>query len=101
VWSPGNGSAIHDHGNAHCLMKILSGDLTETRYSFPKDGDDGPMQVIAEKTHSENSVAYMADELGVHRVWNNGADFAVSLHCRCLAPRGWSDEREKERCRRD
>ncbi len=83
VWSPGKGSPIHDHGNAHCIMKILKGDLTETRYAFPDEDKDkeGQMKVISEKTYPENAVAYMADELGVHRVWNRGSDFAVSLHC--------------------
>ncbi|GJN66955.1 cysteine dioxygenase [Purpureocillium lilacinum] len=81
VWSPGKGSPIHDHGNAHCLMKILRGDLTETRYAFPEEGEpEGPMKVISEKTYKENAVAYMADELGLHRVSNKGSDFAVSLH---------------------
>ncbi|KKA30821.1 hypothetical protein TD95_005053 [Thielaviopsis punctulata] len=80
VWSPGKGSAIHDHGNAHCLMKILSGDLTETRYAFPEGETSGPMQVLSEKVYKENAVAYMADELGVHRIMNNGTKFAVSLH---------------------
>ncbi|EHA52154.1 hypothetical protein MCOR27_000350 [Pyricularia oryzae] len=80
VWSPGKGSPIHDHGNAHCLMKILRGELTETRYDFPKPNIEQPMKVISEKTYKENAVAYMADELGVHRVWNKGSDFAVSLH---------------------
>ncbi|RFU75227.1 cysteine dioxygenase [Trichoderma arundinaceum] len=81
VWSPGKGSPIHDHGNAHCLMKILRGDLTETRYSFPeKDEPEGPMTVVSEKTYRENQVTYMADELGLHRVSNRGSDFAVSLH---------------------
>ena len=94
VWSPGKGSPIHDHGNAHCLMKILRGDLTETRYAFPEEtavaaaGDNGaepqPMTVTSEKTYHENAVAYMADELGVHKIWNKGSDFAVSLHCRSL-----------------
>ncbi|TQN71357.1 Cysteine dioxygenase [Colletotrichum shisoi] len=74
------GSPIHDHGNAHCLMKILKGDLTEIRYAFPKGGEEQPMKVISERTHKENAVAYMADELGVHRVCNRGSDFAVSLH---------------------
>lgn len=81
VWSPGKGSPIHDHGNAHCLMKILKGDLTETRYEFPAEGEaSGPMKVISEKTYNENQVAYMADELGLHRIINKGTDFAVSLH---------------------
>jgi cysteine dioxygenase len=80
VWSPGKGSPIHDHGNAHCLMKILKGNLTETRYAFPKEQDQGPMKMISERVYSENAVAYMADELGLHRVSNRGSDFAVSLH---------------------
>ncbi|KAK3688355.1 RmlC-like cupin domain-containing protein [Podospora appendiculata] len=82
VWSPGKGSPIHDHGNAHCLMKVLRGNLTETRYAFPEieGGKAEPMRVISETTLEENGVVYMADELGVHRVWNQGSDFAVSLH---------------------
>lgn len=64
-------------------MKILRGDLTETRYAFPeKDEPEGPMNVISEKTYKENQVTYMADELGLHRVSNRGSDFAVSLHCK-------------------
>ncbi|EHK43362.1 hypothetical protein TRIATDRAFT_258544 [Trichoderma atroviride IMI 206040] len=81
VWSPGKGSPIHDHGNAHCLMKILRGDLTETRYAFPNnDEPEGQMTVISEKTYRENQVTYMADDLGLHRVSNRGSGFAVSLH---------------------
>lgn len=85
VWSPGKGSPIHDHGNAHCLMKILHGSLTETRYAFPDvDAEPGPMEIISEKTYEKNGVTYMADELGLHRVSNRGSDFAVSLHCKTL-----------------
>lgn len=28
-WGEGHGSAIHDHANAHCVMKILHGELFE------------------------------------------------------------------------
>ncbi|TPX06954.1 uncharacterized protein E0L32_011099 [Thyridium curvatum] len=80
VWTPGKGSPIHDHGNAHCLMKILRGNLTETRFAFPQGDQEEPMTVLSERVHKENAVAYMADELGVHRVTNQGSDFAVSLH---------------------
>lgn len=62
-------------------MKILKGNLTETRYAFPdEDEQEKPMEVISERTYKENAVAYMADELGLHRVSNRGSDFAVSLH---------------------
>jgi predicted metal-dependent enzyme (double-stranded beta helix superfamily) len=82
VWTPGKGSPVHDHGNAHCLMRILKGNLTETRYAFPREGHNDPLRVISEKTHVEGEVAYMADELGLHRMFNGGSDFAVSLHCK-------------------
>jgi predicted metal-dependent enzyme (double-stranded beta helix superfamily) len=62
-------------------MKILRGEVTETRYDYPvTDGEETPMSVISERTHKQGEVAYMADELGVHKVWNKGSDFAVSLH---------------------
>ncbi|KAI0379817.1 cysteine dioxygenase type I [Hypomontagnella monticulosa] len=80
VWTPGKASPIHDHGNAHCLMKILRGNLTETRYDFPDGDNQRPMQLKSETIHKENAVAYMADELGLHRMSNQGSDYAVSLH---------------------
>ncbi|KAI2626243.1 RmlC-like cupin domain-containing protein [Xylaria nigripes] len=80
VWTPGKGSPIHDHGNAHCLMKILHGNLTETRYDFPAGDTEKPMEIKSECVHKTNAVAYMADELGLHRMFNHGSDFAVSLH---------------------
>ncbi|KAI1335855.1 cysteine dioxygenase type I [Xylariaceae sp. FL0016] len=88
VWTPGKGSPIHSHSNSHCLMKILKGELTETRYDFPPDmtqeqyhiSDGREMNVVSETIHVENQVAYMNDDLGVHRMWNRGTDFAVSLH---------------------
>ena len=64
-------------------MKILKGTLTETRFEFPTEGEEKkPMTMIAQRRYKENAVAYMADELGLHRVTNEGSDFAVSLHCK-------------------
>jgi hypothetical protein len=64
------------------VMKILRGTLTETRYEFPEEGSEEQkeMKVISKKRYEENQVAYMADELGLHRITNEGSDFAVSLH---------------------
>lgn len=64
-------------------MKILRGNLTETRYAFPRQGhSQGPLDIISEKPYGENEVAYIADELGLHRMSNKGSDYAVSLHCK-------------------
>jgi hypothetical protein len=61
-------------------MKVLHGNLTETRYDYPSGDQPSPMKVTTERTYKKDTVAYMADELGVHRIWNKGSDFAVSLH---------------------
>ncbi|XP_014560601.1 hypothetical protein COCVIDRAFT_23262 [Bipolaris victoriae FI3] len=84
VWGPGKKSPIHDHANAHCIMKVLKGRLTETRFATPSDEDvknHRPMKKIRETTYSENEVTYMADNLGTHRISNpDPTDYAVSLH---------------------
>lgn len=64
-------------------MKILHGSLAESRYEFPDADNKQPMELVSERTHEENEVAYMADELGLHKMENRGDDYAVSLHCRC------------------
>ncbi|RWA13194.1 hypothetical protein EKO27_g1911 [Xylaria grammica] len=80
VWTPGKASPIHDHGNAHCLMKILRGNLTETRYGYPDDDKEKPMEMTSERVLKDNAVAYMADGLGLHSMSNRSNDFVVSLH---------------------
>lgn len=40
------------------------------------------MRLISQRTHKENAVAYMADELGLHKMENKGDGYAISLHCR-------------------
>lgn len=42
VWSPGKSSPIHDHANAHCVMKVLKGTLKETLYGWPCQRADNP-----------------------------------------------------------
>ncbi|TAQ88286.1 hypothetical protein B7494_g3370 [Chlorociboria aeruginascens] len=80
VWTPGKGSPVHDHADAHCLMKILKGTLKETRFDFPRNAKTAPA-VIGETTYRENQVTYMADELGVHKISNpDQKELAVSLH---------------------
>lgn len=85
VWSPNKSSPIHDHANAHCIMKILKGSLVETRYAWPtidlNQKKDQPLQTISQTRYEENEVTYMSDKLGLHRISNpDPNNFAVSLH---------------------
>lgn len=80
VWSPGKGSAIHDHANAHCCMKILKGELTESLYDVP-DHEGKSMVPRQVSTLRRDDVGYISDTIGLHRISNEStSDFAVSLH---------------------
>lgn len=109
VWTPGKSSPIHDHANAHCVMKILKGELKETLYGWPCQRVDNPaacdapfdgttsaehtcsagpeplepakLHVQRETKYGEDQVTYMSDKLGLHRIGNpSDSEFAVSLH---------------------
>ncbi|TGO37293.1 hypothetical protein BHYA_0101g00430 [Botrytis hyacinthi] len=95
VWSPGKGSPLHDHADAHCLMKVLSGTLSETQYTFPStststsstpspsapQASNTPPTIIKTTTYTTNQVTYMSDDLGLHRISNpDPENVAVSLH---------------------
>ncbi|PYH96773.1 cysteine dioxygenase type I [Aspergillus ellipticus CBS 707.79] len=83
VWNPQKGSPIHDHANAHCIMKILAGELNEVIYDMPDAAQDqaAPLTVKQETTYEADEVAYICDTIGLHRVMNPQTDqVAVSLH---------------------
>ena len=105
VWTPGGSSPIHDHSNAHCVMKVLKGSLKETLYSWPDQstisgGRGSPLQTKKETVYTTNQVTYMSDnvrptcqiyiprpmltfdsQLGLHKISNPDIqEFAVSLH---------------------
>ncbi|XP_065369590.1 cysteine dioxygenase type 1 [Calliphora vicina] len=98
-WGEGHGSTIHDHSDSHCFMKMLKGDLMETRYSWPDmenqqvdghlpEGEEyenhDALQVLGQRTMGLNDVAYINDNLGLHRVENpSHSDTSVSLHLYC------------------
>lgn len=104
-WNEGHASAIHDHADSHCFLKMLKGELTEVRYAWPSDttvnddtnadignGSDSPdkeydgnqLEVISRATVGVNEVCYINDTLGLHRVENpSHSDVAVSMHLYC------------------
>ncbi|XP_068148250.1 cysteine dioxygenase type 1 [Drosophila tropicalis] len=102
-WGEGHGSAVHDHADSHCFMKMLKGDLRERRYEYPNrpNNNSNNNKQSSEKTHNGhiddkelvqigetpiavNDVAYINDNLGLHRVENpSHSDTSVSLHLYC------------------
>ena len=81
VWNPGEGSPIHDHANAHCVMKILTGSLKETIYIVADGEDQSPLEVARESMYKRNEVTYISDQIGLHKISNaSDSEVAVSLH---------------------
>jgi cysteine dioxygenase len=86
VWNPGQGSPIHDHADAHCVMKILKGTLSETLYNVPVEVDQEadtrtPPRVVKETVYQRNEVTYISDDIGLHKISNPSLkEAAVSLH---------------------
>ncbi|EGW33792.1 uncharacterized protein SPAPADRAFT_59145 [Spathaspora passalidarum NRRL Y-27907] len=79
VWSPEKSSAIHDHANAHCCMKILAGELVESLYDIPEG--ETKMEVKKMTTLARDEVGYISDKIGLHRITNPLSDrVSVSLH---------------------
>ncbi|XP_055379469.1 cysteine dioxygenase type 1 [Condylostylus longicornis] len=102
-WNEGQASAIHDHADSHCFMKMLQGELCEIRYDWPTSKEilidnnacigfadetemDGANELkeIGRATMGLNDVRYINDNLGLHRVENlSHTDGAISLHLYC------------------
>lgn len=80
VWSPQEASAIHDHANAHCCMKILKGSLMESLYDVPKE-EGHHLDPRTETVMHRDEVGYISDDIGLHKISNPLPDqFSVSLH---------------------
>lgn len=59
-WDQGVSSAIHDHSNSHCLVKVLEGSLVESLYDWPKSqGETKSLSLKRESTFDCNQVTYM------------------------------------------
>lgn len=69
-WGEGHGSAIHDHANSHCFMKVLQGSLSEVRYAWPE----------GERTDCQQSVDSGDDNINDHRVLKETSRTQVNLN---------------------
>ncbi len=100
VWNPLKSSPVHDHSNAHCVMKILKGRLEEIQYDWPEgakpmrpcpatqeDLDPHPthcaqtLKVRKKTVYGRDEVTYISDTIGLHRIGNpDPNEVAISLH---------------------
>jgi len=78
-WGEGHATSIHSHCGCHCAMKILQGEIKETQFDFPTQ--KGTMPVRSVTTVPQEGVAYISDEIGLHRLENpSNHEEAMTLH---------------------
>lgn len=65
-WGPGSQSCIHDHSGSHCFMKVLDGELIESRFAWP---DENQIQGVQSQEMCHLSDTLMKDN---HVVYING-----------------------------
>jgi 3-mercaptopropionate dioxygenase len=80
VWLPGQETPIHDHVS-WCVVGVHEGQEYETLYQV--EADDSGTNWLVESGQSVNppgSVAALTPPGDIHKVVNNGAQLAISLH---------------------
>ena len=79
VWLPGQETPIHDHVS-WCVVGVHEGQEYETLYQV-EAGDPGSWLVeTGQSINPSGSVAALTPPGDIHKVVNNGAQLAISLH---------------------
>jgi len=81
VWNAGATSPIHAHEGSGCWVKVVKGELEETRYEV-KEGYAGLLRKTRTFRQGEDAgCSYVDDEVGVHCMRNGKVDeVCVSVH---------------------
>jgi len=92
-WQPNQKSAIHDHRDSGCWMRMLTGQLTEMRWKVAESKDESKdcendfglkeehLVKLSERTYKAGDVFYINNTLGLHSVYNfSQEEPAISLH---------------------
>ena len=70
-WDEGNSTKVHDHAENGCLLKMMYGQIRETR--FGKDGNKVSL-------FNSGDSAYIHNTLGTHKLENVHPGKSLSLH---------------------
>lgn len=79
-WSENQASPIHNHAEQNCWMAVLEGAIEETLYSPPAGNSPGPLSVRNTKLYSPGRVAFINDDIALHRVRPAAGGRGISLH---------------------
>jgi len=78
-WGAGQQSPIHNHQGQRCWMAVLEGQIEETLFRIPT-GDSKALIPSPSKLFAKGSVAFITDDIALHRIAPAKGKPAVSLH---------------------
>jgi len=70
---------IHCHGGEECWVYALQGTIKEERFDFSNDKEE-EIELVQKTTMQEDSISYMNDNMGFHKLINVGEGRAMTLH---------------------
>ena len=76
VWRPGQATPIHDHVT-WCVVGVMQGTEREERFTLR---DDGWLEEAGVSDSRAGDVVGLVPPGDIHRVYNDGAQTAISLH---------------------
>ncbi|MCK6445037.1 MAG: cysteine dioxygenase family protein [Planctomycetes bacterium] len=78
-WDAGQVTPIHDHRGQRCWMGVLEGRVDEALFDVPAPGARS-LALRNTRRHERGAVAFITDDIGLHRIAQVGSEPAVSLH---------------------
>jgi len=79
-WNVGQKSPIHNHAGQNCWMAVMEGEIQETLYTPQPGGAPGPLQAGSSRLYVPGRVAFINDDIALHRVQPAEGTRGISLH---------------------
>jgi cysteine dioxygenase len=79
-WNAGQESPIHNHAGQHCWMAVLEGEVEEIQFTPPTGERQGCLRNGPSRIYKPGKVAYINDDIALHRVRPAPGSRGVSLH---------------------
>jgi cysteine dioxygenase len=79
-WNVGQQSPIHNHAGQNCWMAVLDGEIEEVQYAASASSGAAPLVQGAARHFVPGKVAFINDDIALHRVRPRAGSQGISLH---------------------
>ena len=77
-WEKGQETPVHDHNHQEGWIYVLEGELSEVL--FHEEGEGNPLKKTYRNVLKEKEIAYINDDIGLHKLQNTFEGRTLSLH---------------------